>query len=118
MLRKPLDQSHSVPSMPVHDADVVAVIDEDVGEFPGSVLPVFVFLAQQSILRRCRHAAGLPRSKDLDNPEVFAPSLHKAQGESTLHFIKRVLTEGHTVPDAFLTVAAAQIGWVCRRCQP
>lgn len=65
-------------------ADVVAVIDE---------------------------TPGLPNSKaDLDSLEQLPPPLSKAAGESTPHFIKRVLTEGHTTFDAFLTVAAAQIG--------
>lgn len=41
---------------------------------------------------------------------VHPPSWSPAPGESKLHFLKRVTTEGHTIVDAFLTVSAAQIG--------
>ncbi len=54
---------------------------------------------------------GRPNStKDVDDVEEFPPPLSKGAGESTPHFIKRVLTEGHTTFDAFWSVAAAQIG--------
>lgn len=37
----------------------------------------------------------------------------RREGESVLHYTKRLCSEGHSVPDAFLTVASAQIGgWV------
>lgn len=59
----------------------------------------------------CTTITSLPvaAAAELDT-EVFLPSLKKAPGESAAGFVKRVLTEGHTVPDAFLSVAAAQIG--------
>lgn len=47
--------------------------------------------------------------------EEFPPALKKAPGESTPAFVKRVLTEGHTIPDALLSVAAAQVG--CHACR-
>lgn len=45
---------------------------------------------------------------DLD-VETFAPPFHRAEGEPKRHLLKRMLTEGHSIPDAFLTVAAAQV---------
>lgn len=45
----------------------------------------------------------------LDQEERL-PALRPGPGEGYLHFIKRIATEGHTNWDAFLTVAAAQVG--------
>ncbi|CAL8461956.1 g1487 [Coccomyxa elongata] len=52
-------------------------------------------------------------SKTLASPtEGKYPSWTPGAGEKKSHYILRVLTEGHTVTDAFLTVAAAQIGQI------
>uniref|UniRef100_A0A383WBV8 Amino acid transporter transmembrane domain-containing protein n=1 Tax=Tetradesmus obliquus TaxID=3088 RepID=A0A383WBV8_TETOB len=48
--------------------------------------------------------------------EEFPPGAKKAPGETSLGFVKRVMTEGHTIPDALLSVAASQIGQVMLTC--
>lgn len=40
----------------------------------------------------------------------------RVPNESWLHYSKRLCLEGHSVPDAFLTVAASQIGQIMLTC--
>ncbi len=45
-------------------------------------------------------------------PEGLWDDFKKRGAESWPHYLKRLCSEGHSVPDAFLTVAASQIGQI------
>lgn len=58
----------------------------------------------------CTASSLLPAAVDDLVTEEFPPGAKKAPGETSLGFVKRVMTEGHTIPDALLSVAASQVG--------